>query len=56
MLKHCAGDDLPFDYEKVRNDLIFTRMIRLDGDEIAFRSRWVSSFFVAWWLQRNLRE
>ncbi len=54
--EHCARYDLPFDYEKVRNDLIFTRMIRLDGDEIAFRSRWVSSFFVAWWLQRNLRN
>ncbi|MBD3352015.1 MAG: hypothetical protein GF364_11065, partial [Candidatus Lokiarchaeota archaeon] len=51
---HCDRYGLPFDYEKVRDDLLLTRMIRKDGDEIAFRSKWVYCFFVAWWLNRNL--
>ena len=54
--EHCERYELPFDYEHIRDDFIDTRILRLDGDEIAFRSRWVYCFFVAWWLNRNMRQ
>ena len=48
--------DLTFDYERVRDDLVTARMLRLDGDEVAFRHRFVFAFFVAYWISRNIHK
>ncbi|MFT3785518.1 MAG: type I restriction endonuclease [Tepidisphaeraceae bacterium] len=48
--------DLTFDFKEVRDDLIDTRMLRLDGEELAFRHKYVYSFFVAYWLSRNIHK
>ena len=48
--------DMTFDYERVRDDLIDVRMLRLDGDELAFRHKYVYAFFVAYSLSRNIHK
>jgi len=46
--EHCERFDLPFGYEQVRDDLIQTRILRRDGEEIAFCGKWFYSFFIAY--------
>jgi Calcineurin-like phosphoesterase len=53
---HCSKYDLVIDFERVTEDLIEARVLRLDGEELAFRYRYTFCFFVAWWLSRNLRK
>ncbi len=54
--QHCQKYDLPLDYERVRDDLVETRVLRLDGDQLSFRHKYVYCFFVAWWLSRNIHR
>lgn len=53
---HVNRYDLTLDFEQVRDDLIETRMLRLDGGELAFRHKYVYAFFVAYWLSRNIHR
>jgi hypothetical protein len=53
---HCKRFGLPFDCLSVRDDFVSLRMLRVDGDIVAFRSKWVYCFFVAWWLSRNVHR
>ena len=53
---HCSKYDVKIDFERVIGDLVEARVIRIDGEEIAFRYRYTFCFFVAWWLSRNLRK
>lgn len=52
--EHCDKFDLPFDYERVRNDLVAIRILRNDGGEISFRHKYVYCFFVGWWVAENI--
>lgn len=46
---------LPFDYLSIRDDFIQTRMLRIDDNDVSFRSKWVYCFFLAWWTSRQLQ-
>lgn len=54
--KHCTKYDLSLDHDKLICDLLETRLLRLDGENLAFRHKYVYCFFVAWWLSRNMHE
>jgi hypothetical protein len=53
---HCSKYDLDFEFNKVVGDLVKTRILREDGGELAFRHKYVYSFFVAYWLSRNIHK
>lgn len=53
---HCVKYDLQLDFEQVKDDLVETRLLRSDGNELAFRHKYVYCFFVAWWLSRNIHR
>ncbi len=51
---HCKSYDWTIGYEKMRDDLVSTRILRMDGDLISFRVKYLYCYFVAHWLQRNI--
>lgn len=53
---HCERYDIVVDYDKIITDLVETRMLRNDDGEVSFRHRYTFSFFVAWWLSRNIHR
>jgi hypothetical protein len=51
---HCKDYDWTVSYDKMRDDLVTIRILRLDGDSISFRVKYLYCYFVAHWLQRNI--
>ena len=54
--RHAEKYDISFDQGRVREDLARAKMLRVDGDEVSFRHKYVYAFFVAWWLSEHIHE
>ncbi len=54
--EHSTKYGISFDFDRVMADFVKTRLLRIDGEQIAFRSKWVYCFFVAWWINRRIHS